>query len=162
MTKHPLKVETQGTDMVLIREFDAPVEKVFEAYTDCKHLRNWWGPREWPVNECNMDFRAGGRWHYCMKGPDGTEAWGLATFNEIKPSHLIVYQDHFSDKEGNVNSSMPSAHIRNEFSEEDGVTTVKSTARYASEQDLQQVKEMGMIAGIEETLDRLEEYLNKY
>ncbi|MCG2615942.1 SRPBCC domain-containing protein [Terrimonas sp. NA20] len=161
MTKHQLKVETQGTDLILTREFDAPKEKVFEAYTDCKHLRNWWGPREWPVSDCTIDFRAGGRWHYCMKGPDGTEAWGLATFSEIKESDLIVYQDHFSDKEGNISSSMPSAHIRNEFTEEDGLTTVRSTARYASEDDLNKVKEMGMIAGIEETLDRLEEYLSK-
>ena len=161
MSKHELKMETQGTDLILTRVFDAPREKVFEAHSDCKHLKNWWGPREWPLTFCDIEFRVGGRWHYCMTGPDGTQAWGLAIYEQIKAPELLAYQDCFSDKDGNVNSSLPITVVRTEFQEENGKTTVRSFARYGSQEDLQKVMDMGMVEGIRETWDRLEEYLKK-
>jgi uncharacterized protein YndB with AHSA1/START domain len=161
MTRHDLKIETQGTDLILTRIFDAPREKVFEAHSECKHVKNWWGPRQWPLTDCRMEFRVGGRWHYCMTGPDGTQSWGLAIYENIKAPELLAYQDCFSDKEGNVNTDFPITVVRIEFADTDGKTTVKSIARYGSTDDLQKVKDMGMIDGIRETWDRLDEYLAK-
>jgi uncharacterized protein YndB with AHSA1/START domain len=161
MSKHEMKTETQGTDLILTRVFDAPREKVFEAFSDCKHLRNWWGPRQWPVTACELEFRPGGRWHYCMTGPDGTEAWGLAVYKEINAPDLLVYQDSFSDKDGNTNSSLPTTLVRMEFEEQDGKTLLKSIGRYGSKEDMQKTLDMGMIEGIRETWDRLEELVSK-
>jgi uncharacterized protein YndB with AHSA1/START domain len=159
MSKHQLQIETKGSELILTRQFDAPRRKVFEAHTDCKHLLNWWGPRQWPLTYCKMDFRVGGKWHFCMTGPDGMESWGLVIYKEIKEPELIVYHDHFADKDGNPNKEYPSTEIRTEFIEKDGKTIIKSTAKYSSPEDLQKVLDMGMAAGITETLDRLEEYL---
>ena len=139
MSKHQLKVEVQGSTLILTRQFDAPSRKVFQAYSDCKHLMNWWGPREWPLTYCKLDFRIGGKWHFCMTGPE--------------------YEDFFSDKEGNKNKEFPSTVVRTEFFEKDGKTILKSTAVYATPEDLKKVSEMGMVEGITQTLDRLEEYL---
>ncbi len=161
MTKYEMKVETKGTELILTRQFDAPRRKVFEAHTECRHLKNWWGPREWPLTHCQMDFRAGGRWHYCMTGPDGTQAWGLMLYKEIIEQQLIAGEDHFSDKDGNSNKDLPMTLMRTEFSESNGVTTVRSVAQYRSAEDLQKVMDMGMAEGIRETLDRLEEYLEQ-
>jgi len=159
MMKHTMQVETNGAELTLVRKFNAPRSKVFEAHTDCKHLKHWWGPREWPVSYCNMDFRVGGRWHYCMTGPEGVEAWGLMLYKEIIDQELIAGEDHFADKEGNSNTELPVTHTRNEFTEKDGVTTLRSVARYSSPEDLKKVLDMGMVDGIRETFDRLEEYL---
>jgi uncharacterized protein YndB with AHSA1/START domain len=161
MSKNELQIETRGSELILTRQFDAPRRKVFEAHTDCKHLKNWWGPREWPLTYCEMDFRVGGKWHYCMTGPEGMESWGLMFYKEIIAPELIAYEDHFSDKDGNLNKEFPSTMVRAEFTEKDGKTTVKSTAKYASPEDLQKVIDMGMAEGIRETLDRLEEYLQR-
>jgi uncharacterized protein YndB with AHSA1/START domain len=161
MSKHELKIETQGTDFILTRIFNAPREKVFEAHSDCRQLKNWWGPREWPLTECKMEFRVGGRWHYCMTGPGGTQAWGLAIYEQIKPPELLAYQDCFSDKEGNINTALPTTVVRIEFLEENGHTVLKSSARYGSQEDLQKVMDMGMIDGIRQTWERLDEYLAK-
>ena len=64
MSKEKLKVETNGNELITTRKFNAPRKLVFEAHSDCKHLMNWWGPREWPLSYCKMDFRVNGTWHY--------------------------------------------------------------------------------------------------
>lgn len=159
MSINQLQVETKGNLLILTRQFDAPREKVFRAHTACEHLKHWWGPRQWPISYCKMDFRVGGQWHYCLSGPEGAESWGLTIYKEIKAPELLVYEDHFSDKDGNRNTAFPSTTARVEFTEKDGKTTIRSTAEYASPEDLKKVMDMGMEAGIAETLDRLEEYL---
>ena len=159
MSTNQLQVETRGTELILTRQFNAPREKVFKAHTDCEHLKHWWGPRGWSLSHCKMDFRVGGQWHYCMSGPEGMTSWGLTQYKEIKAPELIVYEDFFSDEKGEKNTAFPSTNVRTEFLEKDGNTIIRSTANYSSPEDLQKVVDMGMVAGITETLDRLEEYV---
>jgi uncharacterized protein YndB with AHSA1/START domain len=94
-----------------------------------------------------------------MTGPDGTQSWGLAIYKEIVEPERIVYEDHFSDKDGNPNKELPYTVARTEFLERDGKTILRSTANYATAEDLQKVLDMGMVAGVTETFDRLAEYL---
>lgn len=160
MAKSDQKVETTERELVLTRTFSAPRELVFRAYSSCEHLRNWWGPRSWPMVECTMDFRVGGVWHYCLRGPDqGDESWGRAVFNEIAEPERIVYTDAFSDADGNVNEEMPQPRSSVELTEADGGTRLTLRARYPTSADLEQVLDMGMVAGMTETLDRLDEHL---
>jgi uncharacterized protein YndB with AHSA1/START domain len=159
MTKHELQLETKDNQLILTRKFDAPRNKVFEAHSDCKHLMKWWGPITYPITYCKIDFRVGGKWHFCLTGPDGTESWGLVIYKEIVTPELITYEDNFSDKEGNINKQFPSTTVRTEFLEDNGGTILRSVANYASAADLKTVLDMGMAAGITETLDKLEEFL---
>ena len=155
------KVETNENELIVTRTFDAPRSLVFSAYSSCEHIRNWWGPRSWPVHECSMDFRVGGVWHYCMRGPgEGDVSWGYAVYDEIVEPELIAYTDAFSDEEGRVNEAMPRTRSKVELvSQEDGRTLLTITATYGSPDELQTVIDMGMIPGITETLDRLDEHL---
>jgi uncharacterized protein YndB with AHSA1/START domain len=154
-------VSTTDLDFILTRTFDAPRELVFEAYSDCEHLRHWWGPRSWPMAECTMDFRVGGVWHYCLRGPNpGDESWGYAVFDEIVRPERIAYTDSFADAEGNVNESMPRTQSNIAFEDVDGRTLLTIRATYPRPEDLRTVIEMGMEAGITETLDRLDEHLS--
>ena len=153
-------VQVRGNEIVMTRVFDAPKKLVFETFSDCKHLNNWWGPRSWPLVYCNMDFREGGTWHFCMKGPHvGDESWGKVTYKEIKAPDRIVYDDYFSDKEGNINQLLPAAEIAFDFAEGSGKTMITSRAKYPTDEDLKKVLDMGMVDGMNETLDRLEELL---
>lgn len=62
---------------------------------------SWFGTKGWPLTVCNIDFRPGGVWHYCMKCVDesqeyfGQESWGRAVFNEIVELERIVLLDTF-------------------------------------------------------------------
>lgn len=159
-------MKAEGRELILERVFDAPRKLVFEAFTKAEHLKQWWGPRGWEVTVCNVDFRPGGVWHYCMKCMDekqgsfyGMESWGKAVYEEITEGESFVYVDCFSDAEGNVNTSLPSTRIKLIFEELDGKTKVVNHAFYDSEEALKTVLEMGMEQGIRETWDRLAEHL---
>jgi uncharacterized protein YndB with AHSA1/START domain len=153
-------VETKENEIIFTRTFNAPRELVFETYTTCEHLMNWWGPRTWPLSYCDMDFRTGGRWHYCMKGPNaGDESWGLARYKEITEPKKIVYDDYFSDKDANINPGMPSLEIICSFLSDGDKTILKTVTKVSTKEEVDKLVEMGMIEGITETWDRLEEHL---
>ncbi len=152
-------VTTGERDVTLSRVFNAPRELVFNAFASCDAIKQWWGPRLWPTVSCDMDFRVGGVWTYCMRGPAGEDACGKATYREIKAPERIVYDDTFTDKDGAVLPDMPTMRIIVEFTERDGKTLLSTRAEYSSEAELKTVLEMGMVAGMTETWERLDEYL---
>ncbi|MCY9668398.1 SRPBCC domain-containing protein [Paenibacillus alginolyticus] len=158
--------KVEGQELILERAFNAPRELVFKAFSEAEHLKHWWGPRGWTLTVCNVDFRPGGIWHYCMKCIDqnqgdyyGYESWGKAVYGEIVEAEKIVYVDYFSDADGNETAGMPSSQITMTFVEHEGKTKLVSRARYESAEALKTVMEMGMEQGISETWDRLEEHL---
>lgn len=153
-------IETTERELLMTRMFDAPRELVFAAYTSCEHLRHWWGPRTWPMVECTIDFRVGGVWHYCLRGPNPEDAsWGRAVYTEIVEPERIRYNDTFSDPEGNIAENMPMTEGSVEFAELDGRTVMTMRAAYPTSEDLQAVVDMGAVEGIDETFDRLQEYV---
>ncbi|MGF9801118.1 SRPBCC domain-containing protein [Brevibacillus agri] len=156
----------QGQAYVLERIFDAPRELVFKAFSEAEHLKKWWGPRGWTLPVCNVDFRPGGAWHYCMKCVDesqgdfyGMEAWGKGVYREIIDGEKIVYTDYFSDAEGNESTELPPSEVTVIFEEYEGKTRVVSRSQYSTADALKTVIDMGMEQGITETWDRLAEHL---
>lgn len=154
--------------LVLERVFNAPRELVFSMFKEAEHLKHWWGPRGWEVTVCNIDFRPGGVWHYCMKCMDrnqgefyGMESWGKGVYKEIDEPDRFVYTDYFSDAEGNVNEELPATVVAMEFIDLGGRTKLVSRSEYVSAEALKTVMDMGMLQGITETWDRLEERLNE-
>lgn len=166
MSKMSHRIEN-GNILVLERTFDAPRDLVFSMFKKPEHLKKWWGPRGWELPVCKIDFRPGGIWHYCMKCVDknqgqyfGMESWGKAVFKNINEPERFSYTDYFSDAEGNENKDMPSTNATNEFKAEGNKTRLISRAEYVSAEALQTVMNMGMLQGITETWDRLDELVN--
>ena len=154
--------------LVLERVFDAPRDLVFKMFKEPEHLKRWWGPRGWELPVCNVDFRPGGVWHYCMKCVDhnqgefyGMESWGKAVYKDINEPETIVYTDYFSDAEGSENDAMPSTEVTMAFIDQGGKTKLVSRSEYVSAEALKTVTDMGMLQGITETWDRLEEQLSE-
>jgi uncharacterized protein YndB with AHSA1/START domain len=87
--------------MVVSRVFDAPRELVWKAWTDPKYVMQWWGPKGFTAPFCQMDFRVGGKFLYCMRAPDGQEFWNGGEYHEIVPYEKIVSSMYFSDAKGN-------------------------------------------------------------
>ncbi|MFJ5717475.1 SRPBCC domain-containing protein [Neobacillus sp. NPDC093127] len=118
----------------------------------------------WEIPVCTVDFRPGGVWHYCMKCVDqnlGQFFWygslGQRDYKEIIEPEKISYTDYFSDAEGNLNDSMPKNEMTLEFIDLGGKTKLINRAEYVSEDALKTVMDMGMLQGITETWDRLNE-----
>ncbi len=86
-------------EIVISRVFDAPRELVWKAWTDPKHVANWWGPKGFSTTIDVMDVRPGGQWVQTMHGPDGTNYPNKSIFKEVVENERIVYS-HGGGKEG--------------------------------------------------------------
>ena len=87
---------------VITREFAAPRELIWRAWTEPERLRHWFGPKGCTVAEARLDLRAGGTFHSCLRTPDGAEMWGKWVFREVKPPERLVWVHSFSDKDGGL------------------------------------------------------------
>ena len=166
MTSNRMFTQVEGNTVILEREFNAPRDAVFAAFTDCSHLKHWWGPRGWDLPVCTMDFREGGTWLYCMRCVDesmgeffGMESWGKAVYKTIDAPNRIAYTAYFSDADGNVNPALPPTDAVTEFHDLGGRTKVVSRSTYSSPEAVKTVLDMGMLDGVAQTWDRLEEHL---
>lgn len=162
MSHATFKVEER--ELILERVFDAPRELVFRAFEEAEQLKHWWVPRGWMLTECDVDFRPGGVWHYCMKCIDqnqgdfyGYESRGKAVYQEILNGEKIVYMDNVSDGEDNESQGMPPFQITLIFDEVDGKTKLMNRALFPSVDVVETVLNMGIQHGVMETWDRLAE-----
>jgi uncharacterized protein YndB with AHSA1/START domain len=120
-------------DFVISRTFDAPRDLVWKAWTERDRMMEWFGPKGFTMTKATLDFRPGGIFHYCLKGPDGKEMWGKFVYREIVPPEKIVHVHSFSDEKGGVTVHPMSPTWPREmlstatFTEKDGKTTITLT-----------------------------------
>jgi uncharacterized glyoxalase superfamily protein PhnB/uncharacterized protein YndB with AHSA1/START domain len=94
--------EAKSKDFVITRVFDAPRALVWQAFTDPKRMKEWWGPKGAKVVHSKMDLKLGGTYHYGMKTADGATIWGKFQFREIVPRERLVFINCFSDEDGGI------------------------------------------------------------
>jgi uncharacterized protein YndB with AHSA1/START domain len=83
---------TTDREIVTTRVFDAPREMVFDAWTDPKHIGQWWGPIGFTTTTHEMDVRPGGVWRFTMHGPDGRDYKNRIVYTEIvRPERLAKH-----------------------------------------------------------------------
>ncbi|TCP56137.1 uncharacterized protein YndB with AHSA1/START domain [Tamaricihabitans halophyticus] len=81
---------TTEREIVISRDIDAPPELVFEAFTEVRHLSQWWGPEGFSTTTRSFEFRVGAVWDFKMHGPDGTDYPEWITWTEITPPSRIA------------------------------------------------------------------------
>lgn len=145
--------------LVAERSFTAPLEKVWAAWTKSELLEKWWAPLPWQARTKSFEFKEGGKWHYCMEGPEGEKHWGMNTYLLIVPEASFTAVDSFCDEAGIVNEELPTSHWDIQFDEEGDVTKVTVTNTYPNAEALETVTNMGMKEGFNQGLDQLEELL---
>jgi uncharacterized protein YndB with AHSA1/START domain len=143
-------------EIVLSRVFDAPLEMVWDAWTDPKQVAQWWGPRGFTTTIHEMDVRPGGLWRQTMHGPDGANYPGTSVFAEVIKHERIVFS-HSGGKESGPGASFKSTWT---FEVEGDQTRVTIRMVFASAAEREFViEEFGAIEGGKQTLARLGEYL---
>ncbi len=165
MTPTPLMdftVDKSTNTIHVKREFDAPRDLVWKAWTESEILDQWWAPKPYINKTKHMDFRNGGYWLYSMTGPSGDTHWCRADYSGIVPEVKFEVDDAFCDSEGNVNEIHPGgSHWHNAFSDFDGGTTlVTITLTYKNLEDLEKIIEMGFKEGFTAGLENLDQYIS--
>jgi uncharacterized protein YndB with AHSA1/START domain len=137
-------------EIVTTREFDAPLELVFDVLTKPEHVRNWFAPFEDEVTECSIDLRVGGSYHIVFVTPDGRECSFRGTYLEVEPPTRTVATWLF---EGWPDAdAVESVDLR----ETDGVTTLTMKMAFS---DKAGRAHMTKSDGQEDSFNKLEDYL---
>ena len=87
---------------VISREFNAPRDRVWQAWTEPERLQQWFSPKGFGVIAAKLDLRPGGTYHYGMRMADGKEVWGKRLIREVKQPERLVFINTFSDPQGGV------------------------------------------------------------
>ena len=138
------------------RVYDAPRELVFAAFTDPKHLAQWWGPNGFTTTTSAFDLRPGGVWRFVMHGPDGRDYQNRITFDEVVPPARLVYRHACGEDVEPVqfNQTLTFEDLGN------GKTRLTWHGRFpTAEERARVIKEYGADKGLVQTMARLAEYL---
>lgn len=170
--------QNKDKELTITRIFDAPLERVWKAWTDPDIFMKWWGPKDFTCPVANIDFRVGGKYHVAMHGPKGTEfdidLWSTGVYKEIVPpvpsktlgQAKIVVTDSFADENGNVVPAsyyqMPQTFpiettVEIHFEEQDGKT--KMTLYYPSTEGIEGKMLDDMTQGWNQSFDKLADSL---
>lgn len=147
--------QAKDNELYLVRFYDAPVNLVWDAWTDPAQAAHWWGPRGFTITTHGKDLRPGGYWHYTMHGPDGVDYPNKTMYLEVEEHAKLVY-DH-----GGYDDRPPLFRVTVLFSEEAGKTKMAMTMALASKEAAEQTHQFIKQVGGYSTWDRLGEYLEK-
>ena len=147
--------ETKTVDIT--KEFDAPRDLVWDAYTKPELLDQWWAPKPFSSRTKEMEFKVGGKRFYAMVSPEGQECWVLQQYKSITPKTNFKLFNTFADADENV--ELPGSDWDLSFSEQDGKTTVHASIYNESLERLERMIEFGFVEGTEAQLKNLEELL---
>jgi uncharacterized protein YndB with AHSA1/START domain len=137
---------TPEHELVIERIFDAPVDKVFKAWTTPDILMRWWCPPPWRVTACEIDLRPGGRFNTVMQGPDGEVMDNKGSVLEVIPGRRFVFTDAFAADWVPVGKPFMVGYIAFEDLG-DGRTRYTGKARHWSAEDKASHEQMGFSEG---------------
>ncbi|MBC3873980.1 SRPBCC family protein [Undibacterium flavidum] len=152
MSQNP-KAQAKANEIRLVRLYDAPVDMVWDAWTDPAQAAQWWGPRGFTLTTHSKDLRVGGTWRYTMHGPDGTDYPNIATYHEIEQHQKLVY-DH-----GATELTPPLFRVTVLFSTVGKKTQMEMTMALATAEAAAETRKFIKQAGGDATWDRFAEYL---
>ena len=155
MTSQRTATVTTPTDREIRveREFDAPRDRVFAAYTDPELIPQWWGPRDTTTVVDRMDVRPGGGWRFLARDADGTETAFRGTYREVAAPERIVQTFEWEGMPGHVSVETAT------FEDLGDRTRVITTSLFHTAEERDGMLGSGMEGGMNETYARLDELL---
>lgn len=145
-----------GTPFVdTAREFEAPRELLFRAYTDPDLIVQWLGPRGYTMTIDRWDVREGGSWRYIHRDTDGGEYVFHGVFHGTPSPEGMVQTFEFEGAPGHVSLDALS------FEERDGRTVVRTHSVFQSVEARDAMVQGGMASGIDEGYERLDELIGR-
>jgi uncharacterized protein YndB with AHSA1/START domain len=138
-------------EIVITREFDAPIALVFDVFTKPEHVRKTFAPFGEEVTVCSIDLRVGGDYHIVMVTDDGTECSFRGTYLEVEPPTRTVQTWLFEGwPDADAVESM-------DLHETDGVTKLTYSLAF---RDKAGRDHMTKFDGLEANFDNVAEYLS--
>jgi len=151
--------DAENLTMTVVADFAAPIDRVWNAYTDPEQLNRFWGPPGWPATFTAWDHTVGGRAVYSMNGPRGEKSSGAWEFVSIDAPNGFEVIDSFVDDEGKPLEGFPAQRMSFAFEPTAEGTRMVTTSHFDSVDALEQVVEMGQVEGIKMAMAQLDTVL---
>jgi uncharacterized protein YndB with AHSA1/START domain len=155
MRKTQITAEAGVPLIEITREFDAPKELVFRAFTDPELIVQWLGPRRLTMELDTFDVRDGGAWRFIHREEDGTEHGFRGVFHGTPSPEGIVRTFEYEGAPGHVSLEKAT------FEDQDGKTLLREVSVFLSVEARDGMVQSGMEAGVNDSMERLEELLAK-
>jgi uncharacterized protein YndB with AHSA1/START domain len=157
-TKTKVMEDCTGREFVIIHEFAAPRGLVFQAWTDPKHLAQWWGPRGFTNPVCEWDARPGREIYVVMRAPNKARYPMGGEFREVVAPEKLVFTSGALDETGEMLFEF--LHTAT-FTEEKGKTKLTLRSRVTKTTDEANKYIGGFEAGMTQSLEKLDEFLEQ-
>ena len=146
----PIENNTADRELIVSRVFDAPVELLWEVWTNPDHVKNWWGPNGFTNTISTMQVKPGGEFNLLMHAPDGTDYINKSIFREVVKHKRIVYE-HISG---------PKFIATIDFETSGNTTFLTWQMLFENrEQFIQVVRTFKADEGLKQNIEKLNEYL---
>ena len=151
--------QIKDLEILISRKFEAELAAVWDAFTDCHILDQWWAPKPWICHTKSQEFKVSGRWLYAMKGPNDEIHWSFFDYESIEPKNYFSGKDGFCDENGQLLPGQQSSEWKISFKSLHGICTMTSHCIYPNEKTKNMMVEMGFLEGFEIGLNQLENLL---
>lgn len=145
--------------MTVTADFAAPIDRVWNAYSDPRQLERFWGPPGWPATFTAWDHTVGGRAVYTMNGPRGEKSTGTWEFLAIDEPRGFEVLDAFADEDGTPLDGFPAQRMTFRFEPTPDGTRMVTTSHFDSVEALEQVVSMGQVEGLKLAMAQLDAVL---
>lgn len=148
--------------IIVTKNFNAPPQTVWEAWTTKEVLDQWWAPKPWRSETKTFDFKEGGSWLYAMVSPENERHYARADYKKIENGKSFELTDAFTDEKGTVNKKMPQTKWKVDFKNSGQGTTVTATITADTKEALEEILQTGFEEGFKMGLNNLDEYLDSH
>jgi uncharacterized protein YndB with AHSA1/START domain len=129
--------------LVLVADFDAPLERVWELWADPRQLERWWGPPTHPATVVKHDLTAGGEVNYYMTGPGGEQTRGWWRITSVVPPSSLEFTDGFANRDWTPNPATPTTAVQVRLTEQHRGTRMELRFGFASREHMQRLERGG-------------------
>ena len=160
MTVISVVKDANARTMTITARFAAPIDRVWQVWSDPRQLERWWGPPMYPATVTEHDLVPGGTVAYAMTGPEGDEHRGVWRVRAVDRPHSLEVEDGVADADGTPSADKPAAVMRVALSELDGGgTEMVITVAWAGDEGMEWMVATGTDAGMTAAVGQIDELL---
>jgi uncharacterized protein YndB with AHSA1/START domain len=142
--------------VTLIADFDAPIDQVWELWSDPRKLERWWGPPGYPATVVKHDLSPGGEVTYLMTGPEGDTHRGVWRVTAVGSPTSLEFADVFANADGTPITDMPVNRVTVRLTERESGTRMEMRSKFDSRKDLEKWLSTGTREGQRQAIAQMD------
>jgi uncharacterized protein YndB with AHSA1/START domain len=159
MTVTSVDTDYDNLTITVIADFDAPIDQVWELWSDPRKLERWWGPPTYPATFERHDLTPGSEATYFMTGPEGDRSWGTWRVTAVDPPTSLEFTDAFADADGTPIADAPVMTVRVQLTGRGDGTRMEMRSTFESREDMEKVVKMGTLEGLQQAVGQMDALL---